>query len=117
MTADVRGPRVAAGTPDPVPALVAALKERRRALRLSQGAIAEMLSVSKPTVTNWELGTRSPHLAMLAAYARAVGAELAVEIRPVPAVVDAVSPLLNDWPLPGEDEPPSEDDTDIEAAR
>lgn len=54
--------------------------ERMRAARwasgLSQRDVARKLHVSSNTVCHWESGHRSPHVDMVDAYLRAVGASL-----------------------------------------
>lgn len=55
------------------------LAERRRALELSQRALAELLGVDRTTVWRWETGRDQPSLATTARWARALGAELELD--------------------------------------
>ncbi|MDH7973711.1 LexA family transcriptional regulator [Sphingomonas sp. AR_OL41] len=51
------------------------LSEHRKAKKLSQATLAEMLGVEQPTVQRWEAGTRQPDLGQIGALADALGVE------------------------------------------
>lgn len=71
--------------------LISLLAAERRALRVSQQAVADACGLERHTVSDWEVGRRTPLLTNLAAYARVVGMALAVDGRNVdgPAAVVA----------------------------
>lgn len=71
--------------PDP---LVAALRERRRALGLSVNDIANRTGYSRSAVLKWESGVRSPAPHALRAYAGAVEARVElVLVTPAPLTI------------------------------
>lgn len=63
--------------------LIEPLATRRRALGVSQRAIADVCGLERHTVSDWEVGRRTPLLANLAAYANAVGMSLSIDDRHV----------------------------------
>lgn len=74
----------------PADSVVRALVERRKALRLRQKDVAELMHVGQSAVCQFERG-HDPHLSTLTRYARAVGVSVAValdEIEPYPAGAD-----------------------------
>lgn len=68
--------------------LVAALRDRRRALGLSQDAVAARSGLTQACVSRYESGQRTPGLHSVQAYAAAVGLRLEL----VPAETQAVTP-------------------------
>lgn len=58
-----------------------ALVKRRCDLGITQGDLAERLGVRQPTISEFENESSDPRLSTLQRYARAVGAELHVEVR------------------------------------
>jgi transcriptional regulator with XRE-family HTH domain len=58
--------------------LVQELRRRRRAAGLSLDDVAAAAGVSKTIISEWENGHHEPTLSRLVAYARAVGAAVAI---------------------------------------
>jgi transcriptional regulator with XRE-family HTH domain len=56
------------------------LKERREALRLSQGALAKRMGVTQQSVSLIENGRRSPDIPTLERYAESLGCEVVVDV-------------------------------------
>lgn len=57
-------------------AVLSRLVEKRKALNLSQTAVAKQLGVSRQAVSNFEKGDSSPTLDVVFSYANAIGIDL-----------------------------------------
>ena len=84
--------------PRSVDTLIAALRERRLALGLTQADVARAISYHRRTVIAWENGRRPPAFAALVAYAAAVDGRIElVPLTPPPLqITDSVVGLKAD---------------------
>lgn len=79
------------------------MAERRAALGLSQKAIVEHaaalgLRLSRPTISAIETGSGNPTVAVLAAFAKALGTQLVCRLRALPPVVQEIELLSCAYP-------------------